>query len=97
MLTKSKISLEDRTDLCEKEKRMWRTLIRVSSIKKSNGKVGFILPGWNVKEILYFNLNQLPENLRTEIYNGYRFHSPTNLGAKKTSDLYINIDSYEPN
>ena len=97
MLTQNKTSLEERTDFCETEKKMWRTLIRVSSLNKSRGKVGFILPGWNVHKVLYFNLNQLPENLKAEIREGYRFHAPTNLGAKKTFDLYIDIDSYEPN
>ena len=97
MLTQSNIPLEKRIDLDNSQKRMWRTLIRVISLNKPKGKVGLILPGWDVHEALYFKLNQLPKNLRTEIYKGYRFHSPTNLSAKKASDLYIDINSYEPN
>jgi len=95
MLTQSRISLEERTDLCEKEKRMWRTLIRVSSLNMSEGKVGFIIPGWNVHEVLYFNLNQLPEDLRKKTYPPYRFHCPANIGARKKEDLYLKIESYE--
>jgi len=93
MLTQSNISLEKRTDLTETEKKMWRTLIRIGSINKRG--IEFIIPGRSLENGLYFNLSELPENLRKRIHKNYRFHCPVNFGVEKIEDLYIDIDSYE--
>ena len=94
MLTKSDILLEKRVDLSESQTKMWRTLIRVSILKKD--QVGFIIPGRNVNEELYFNLNELPQDLKKRMRKGYRFHCPAHFRVERTEDLYIDIDSYEP-
>jgi len=93
MLSQSKISLEKRVDLSESQKKMWRTLIRVGILKKD--QIEFIIPGKSFNKKLYFNLRELPEDLRKRTHPGYRFHCQVNYGAEKKEDLYINIDSYE--
>ena len=93
MLSNNSIPLEERTDLSESEHKMWRTLIRVSSLEKN--KVGFIIPGWHTREPVYFDINQLPENLIKNLKINYRFHAPFNLGARSSKDIYIDIAKYE--
>ena len=99
MLSKNDIPLEHRTDLGDREKRLWRSLVRVESVDYVKETVGFVIPGWNVDEILYFNMNKLPENILCDIKDGmnphYRFHAKTNFGAIKSDDIYIDLSTYE--
>ena len=93
MLSNNLISLEERTDLNESERKMWRTLIRVTSLEKN--KVGFVIPGWDIRESVYFDINQLPDDLIKNLKISYRFHAPFNLGARSSKDIYIDIAKYE--
>ena len=93
MLTNNNLPLEKRIDLNPIEKRLWRTLIRVDSINYSTNKIGFIIPGWNVNKVLYFDIKKIPEPLlqeiRKETDSYYRFHASVNIGAHKPEDIYI--------
>ena len=93
MLSNNPISLEERTDLTQSESKLWRALIRVSSLEKD--KVGFIIPGWDSQESVYFDINQLPENIIKNLKVNYRFYAPFNLGITSSKDIYIDIEAYE--
>ncbi len=89
MLTNSSVSLEERADLPQSERKLWRTLVRVSSLDKE--RVGLIIPAWNAHQPVYFAKNQFPDDIREKIGEGYRFHAYCNIGVKNTMDLYLDI------
>jgi hypothetical protein len=99
MLTNNKIPLEKRTDLSNRERRFWRSLIRIDSVNDKDNLVGIVIPGWNVNETLYFDINRIPDDLMREIRTGmtpkYRFHADANIGTEKSEDIYIDLNSYE--
>lgn len=95
MLSNNELSLEERADLNPSEKKMWRSLIRVTEINFEKKRIGLILPSWNSQKPLYFELDQLPSEIRKKIYVGYRFHAPANIGASGIDDIYIDVSSWD--
>jgi hypothetical protein len=93
MISKNNVSLEQRTDMTQSERQMWRTLVRVSDVNEK--EVSLVFPSWNQSAPLTYNKGLFPSELRDNFQVGYRFHAPVNLGAEKSTDLYINIDFYE--
>ncbi len=93
MLSNNPIPLEERKDLSEVERKMWRTLIRVSSLDEN--KVGFIMTGWNFRKSIYFDRNQLSCDLIKNLKIDYRFHAHFNLGVENPEDVYIDLNTYE--
>ncbi|MBS3084448.1 hypothetical protein J4411_00875 [Candidatus Pacearchaeota archaeon] len=99
MLSKGNLPLKKRVDLNPNEKRLWNTLVRIDSLDCLSNKIGFLIPGWNTEEVLYFDTEKIPELLLKEIEKGmnpnYRFFAPVNIGADKSEDLYIDIKNYK--
>lgn len=65
--------------------KLWRTLVRVASITED--KCYVILPGWNVRETICLDLNNIPKDIQPLLFPGKRFHAQVNIGAENKEDL----------
>ena len=95
MLSNNETPLEERTDLSTQERRLWRSLIRVTDLNPENGKVSFVFPSWNPCEPIPYDLDQLPVELRENLHVGYRFFATVNIGAGSQRDIYVDISAWE--
>lgn len=72
--------------LQEDSQNKWRTLLRVSNID-DNSNVSFIIPAWNIDEVVVINLKDIPSDLHNSIVVGARLHAKVNLNANIAKEL----------
>lgn len=72
--------------------RLWRALVRITSIK--GDVVRFVVPGMGYKRIWKLDKACFPPSYQNEIDAGYRFHCKLDLNATKSKDL--NLSEFEP-
>jgi len=63
--------------------KLWRTLVRITSIDEENKCFYVVIPGWSVKEKAKINFSEIS----FPIHIGKRMHVMVNIGAKRIEDL----------
>lgn len=65
--------------------KLWRTLIRVEFIAGREAHV--VVPAWDSKQVVKVKLSQIPEHIKSHLYEGKRLHARVNIGADEAKDL----------
>ncbi|MCK5057333.1 MAG: hypothetical protein KAT34_11795 [Candidatus Aminicenantes bacterium] len=71
-----------------KDRRAWRTLIRIEEIDKDVGIAFAYIPAWNPDEVVRIPLKLIPEELLAK-EPIFRLFAYVNIGAKNYEDLYF--------
>lgn len=67
--------------------RLWRTLVRITSVDQRKGIFRVVVPGWNHRVWIKLNLCDLPEQFQKAAMKDFRLHAMVNIGAEKARDL----------
>jgi len=65
--------------------RMWRTLVRVDSVRSDS--IDAIIPGWNVRRKVFIWKQGIPPYIFKRLKEGDRLHVTCNIGAEDVEDL----------
>ena len=69
-------------------RKAWRTLIRIDDIKDGKN-LYIIIPGWNSRQAIGLNMNNLPEDLQKKIKPDMRLFAKVNIGNENPNELFI--------
>ncbi len=72
-----------------RERKPWRSLLRIEEVSPDNGLVFAVIPAWNPHDIVRFPLSIFPTDLRKVVKPDARFFADVNIGAKNIQDLYF--------
>ena len=78
----------------DKDKRMWRTLLRVEGANHADPFVDFIIPAWSVRDVVRVAARKIPDDILAAIRGGrQRVYAKVNIGAKHDDELML--DSWD--
>lgn len=77
------------------ERRMWRTLLRVVDVDRSEKRVTLVIPAWSPRQEVWFPFVVFPLDMPEKFELDYRFHALVNIGARVMEDLWIQDVEYE--
>lgn len=71
------------------ERKPWRTQLVVERIDDGDDTFYATLPAWQTDQAIRMRLSDVPDDLRSDVRIGFRFHAMANIGEERPERLFV--------